>query len=497
MTSIAFLALASVALPHIDVDPGVFADDVEVVDTRHERIELQTSLMIWPRGTHLELAQLGREVVVRADRDFDSARLEAFSRQFEQGLADMRWNDRSILLRASEGFELRPKLRGTTLDVTLVKVTPPPTPTPHQEPTPREGDIIQVRVELATGFTLSASKRAQALLLAYPNNLQIKRLVGDCEATLRRYQQAKRYYLAVDADDLPAKRVMALAGGTIAASASARDTSDFHQREVAVRGQMPATEGISVRGGLTATTSRAASQKTSATAMLLEAGASATISGELQLDVAATTWLDEGVTGASLRLSYGSVQDNYYLQASYKSPSVALPIQAFHRGSLSLFGVGAAQRLSPRARVFVDVAKRAYQINHQMMDSTLALNGGFDLLLRRQPGITLAYRLDAEYALEERQAAPDWERLGSRENHTGLISISFPIGTLAMTAAAGWTKDRFGGDGPNTSFAISSPLGVLWQLDLNAGLSSISRPGYSGTQRYGRIEITRALGSTR
>lgn len=494
MTSIILVALASAALPHIEVDPSVFTSGSEAIEAPAERIELQTSSMAWPRGTHLEFAQRGREVVIQADRDIEPARLEAFSRQFEHGLADMRWNDRSILLRASEGFELKPTLQGTTLDVTLVKVSSAIPPVTQQERRTLEGDLIRVRVELASGHALSASRKAQELLREYPNEAQIQRLVGDCEAALRRYQRAKQYYLAVSADDLPARRAMALAGGSLTASVNTRGTHAFRQHELAIRAQAPTSEDISVRAGLVATNSSAASQKAQVSATMFEAGASATISRDLQLEVAATTWLDEGVTGATVRLTYGSFQDNYYLQASYNNPSISLPLQAFQRGSISLWGFGGAQRLSSRTRIFANITRRNYLINNRLTDKTVALDGGVDFLLTRRPAITLAYHLDAEYALEQRNAVPGWDPLDSRENHTGLISLSFPTGTISMTAVAGWTKDRFGGDGPNASFAISSPLGVHWQLDLNAGLSSISRPGFPGTQRYGRIEVTRALG---
>jgi len=67
---------------------------------------------------------------------------------------------------------------------------------------------------------------------------------------------------------------------------------------------------------------------------------------------------------------------------------------------------------------------------------------------------------------------------------------------VQLTALAGWTVDRFGGDGPTASIGLAAPIAIAWRVEGGAGITSITRPGFSGRQLFARAQVTRSLGDT-
>ncbi|MET4897868.1 hypothetical protein RN629_12030 [Sphingomonadaceae bacterium jetA1] len=131
---------------------------------------------------------------------------------------------------------------------------------------------------------------------------------------------------------------------------------------------------------------------------------------------------------------------------------------------------------------------------------TVTLAGGIEYLIRRRyPLLGLSYRVEAEY-VQRMVAGGDGQLLiplADRENHTVQAMLGEAIGPVQLTGLAGWTVDRFGGEGPNASLAAVAPAGLQWRIEASGGVTSISRPGFSGQQLFARAQLTRSLGSPR
>ena len=130
----------------------------------------------------------------------------------------------------------------------------------------------------------------------------------------------------------------------------------------------------------------------------------------------------------------------------------------------------------------------------------MTLAGGIDYLIRRRyPLLGLSYRVEAEYVQNSGldAAGTPLIPLADRENHTVQAMLGEALGEVQVTGLAGWTVDRFGGDGPNASLGLAAPIGLVWRVEASGGLTSVSRPGFSGQQLFGRAVLTRSLGAPR
>lgn len=120
------------------------------------------------------------------------------------------------------------------------------------------------------------------------------------------------------------------------------------------------------------------------------------------------------------------------------------------------------------------------------------------LLRRRSPTLSAVYQIDAEYLQREdlRGTGMAFIPLTDRENHTVQLASSFSLAKVQVTAAGGWTYERFAGStGPTANISAAAFLGTSWRLEGSAGISSISRPGVPGAQGlFFRVALTRFLG---
>lgn len=500
MTVFALLALATAALPYLEVDSRIFEQD----DDSPAAVLAGTSTsatLVWPSGTKLELEHSGNEVIVRSNRAVDEQSLSALQAAAASRIADLRWNDRTVLI------SMVPDATATvTINRNIVKLdwlapaVASPALTAGQRDTAneeRERQILDIQVDLASGFPETARRKALALTRAQPDDLQLWRLLADCEAATQDYKAAARHYRKAKATDRQARRVIALSQGTANLATSYRGNADFQQVELIGKARLSVSDttdlGVQVQKTIS---TEAQAQPSSTTADILEIAASITLAPRLQADFSGTTWVDQSVTGGKARLVYGGPQANIYAHIARNLPDLTFASQARMGGFLHQWGAGGRLQVSSAVQLHAEYARRVYGIARQSAGTTDFLAGGATLIVLRKPQLSLAYQFDAEYVKRLASLPPALALpLGNRENHSLLAYWNAALGPVAITSGLGWTLDRYGGDGPNASVAMNLPLGEHWQLAANGGLSSISRPGFPQSQTYARLSVVRALGS--
>ncbi|MEG8046179.1 hypothetical protein QP175_08080 [Sphingomonas aerolata] len=181
-------------------------------------------------------------------------------------------------------------------------------------------------------------------------------------------------------------------------------------------------------------------------------------------------------------------------------PDYSTPAQVLAGGYLSRALIGVTYRLTPGVVAQGDIGAYRYGLaTGSGASDTIVASAGVDYLIRRQfPALGLTYRFDAEY-VQRMQLGADRLAvipLATRENHTIQGLASGAVGAVQMTALAGWTVDRFGGDGPTASLGLAAPIAVAWRVEGSGGITSIARQGFAGRQLYARALLTRSLGDT-
>jgi len=99
--------------------------------------EVRTVDLQWSGDVHLQLENNGYELVVRFDRPIADERLKDFASMAGDDLADLRWNDNSLLLRAAAGRRLEAVAEARKLRVRFVPESQSPAAPTVASPSPR------------------------------------------------------------------------------------------------------------------------------------------------------------------------------------------------------------------------------------------------------------------------------------------------------------------------------------------------------------------------
>ncbi|MFC3174628.1 hypothetical protein ACFOD9_10225 [Novosphingobium bradum] len=448
------------------------------------------------------------EVVVRFDRPLDQAEIDRFAKAAGPLLADLRWNDASLVLRPAAGNRIETARTADGLAVHFIadRDDAAPEPTPLVAPAPAdtaELALVRAQADAAAGYPGQARRRLMRLAAAEPDNASAQRALGDAEAADGSLLAAARRYRALGADDLPARRIMAEADGRTTGQLILRHGKTFTQWEAGLDGAMRAGDGLTLGGGIRQVTTTA-NDVADATGLLArvhdsatvgQIGATAFIGPWARLTAQVASRLDRDGAGVMARLVVGSTERQARLVAAWHLPDFSTAEQAHLGGSINRAGGGGTLRLSPELVVQGDLAWTGYGLAGQGVPTTsLLASGGIDyLVLRGRRSLQISYRLDAEYVRRMRLRGNGlaFIPLSDRENHTVQAIFSTALHKVQVTAAAGWTWDRKGGSGPTASLGAVANLGAAWRLEASAGVSSVSRPAISGRQVYLQFTLTR------
>jgi len=460
--------------------------------------------LVWPAGAALSLERSGGELVVRYDRPPSEQAIRDFREAAGDMLGDLRWNDVTLMLRPAAGWRMDARVVGPALIVgfALVAADTDDVQAAPADPA-RELAHAAIEADLAAGYPGRGRRQAQALLARDPGDGRAARLLADARAIDGDTAGAARGYRALGADDRSARRTIASGGGTAAMGLVAREGGDLGQVEASLRADVPVADAVAMGGGLRHLQSRVDTpeRRRDRAATVADASLAVALGDAARLQLLASAALDDGVTGGGARITYGPAEAQWRLTLTRHMPDYATPAQVLAAGYLSRAALGATYRLSSGLVAQGEVGLNRYGLaGERAASDTVTLAAGLEYLIRRRyPLLGLSYRVEAEYV---RRALLDAGGamaipLADRENHTVQAMLGEALGAVQLTGLAGWTVDRFGGDGPNVSLALAAPIGLVWRVEASGGLTSISRPGFSGQQLFGRAVLTRSLGRPR
>ncbi|MBN2971752.1 hypothetical protein JW805_06955 [Roseomonas aeriglobus] len=473
-------------------------------DDRDAALSLGSQRLRWPAGTRLEVADHDGELVIRADRPIDTAAIDTLRRSAGAAIADLRWNDQSLVLRAAPPWRIAWQRDGSTLALTFLYAAAPIASTTASTASVSDGEAIDVALasieaSAAAGYPGEARRTAQALADRYPDDPRALRALADARNANGDARGADALYRRLNADDRAARRARAFAPGAASVAATVRDGGDLTQIDVAARVDGALSDAVSLGGALRHIETRVetAGSAVRERSQIAEASVGVRLSDDVSATLLAASALDTGVTGGGIRFVAGASELQIRGGAVYRLPDYSTGQQALAAGALSRIGIGGAYRVAPGLYAQLDGAWNQYGLAGAYDASdTVTVAGALDYLVRRgSPSLTLAYRLDGEYVLANRR--PTALTLIDRENHSLLGIGSATLGRTQLTGQLGYTVDRFGGDGPNVAIGLSSLLGDGWRIDGSGGLTSVSRTGFDGRQLFGRAQITRGLGPGR
>ncbi|MEO5597138.1 MAG: hypothetical protein ABIQ66_00820 [Novosphingobium sp.] len=461
----------------------------------------------WRGKVHVTAESSPYELVLRFDSPLDDKEIARFSSAAGPLLSDLRWNDTSLVMRPAPGNRIDAESLDQSVHVRFVDEEVAASPVlVAKADSSTELELTRAQADAVAGYPGRARRRLTLLAEAQPDDDQVLRALADAELAAGATAQAARRYEDIDADDRMARRAMAEAGGLATGVITFRHGKTFSQWEGGVSAVVRPQFGLTVGGGIreigttaegvAGDTGYLARIHTEATAADLLANV--LIGSDSRLSVQASTIIDEAVTGVIARLFIGPPERQARLFAAYRLPDFSTAEQALFGGYLSRVGVGGTIRITPELMAQADVSWNGYGLAHGGVrtDSILASGGVDYLILRGARSLQLSYRLDAEYVnqVHVRANGVPYIPLSDRENHTVQLIFSMPVATVQLTAAAGWTKDRFGGSGPTASVGAQANLGDAWRIEASGGVSSISRQAISGRQYYLRAAITRFIG---
>lgn len=472
--------------------------------------EVHTADLSWPGEVRIEMENTADEIVVRFDRPIDDSEIQRFAKEASKDLADLRWNDTSLVLRAASGRRVEAVADGRVLRVRFLpdEVADPSSVVPPQGSDREiEFSIARAQVDAAAGYPGRARRRLAQLAESHSDNRQVQRSLADAEVADGALASAAMRYRDIAADDPFALRAIAEAGGNVTASLTIRGGKVFSQGEGNLNGLVRVGPRLAVGGGVRHFRTHADTVVGPAGA-LLDVDSRSTV-GDLfavvnvgsktRLEFQGSAQFNKDVVGGGMRLFAGSQERQARLILAYRLPDLATPEQSTFGGHISRIGIGGTLRLSPELVVQGDAAWNGYGLaNMGVRSETFSVTAGLDYLLRRgSPSLAIAYRLDAEYVDRARKRANGqaFIPLSDRENHSLQLVSSLSLSKVQLTGSAGWTIDRIGNsNGPSANISAAARLGNKWRLDASGGISSVSRPGISGRQLYMRLALTRYLG---
>ncbi len=479
------------------------APRAEIADARWVDRDASVSVGLqrlrWPAGTRLTVTERDGELLARFDRPLSPDAIAALRAAAPAAIEDLRWNDDSLVLRASAGWRVAWDRDGTALSLTFLRdAASADTATTADDPAALDAALTAIEADAAAGYPGSARRGAEALARRHPDDPRVLRKLADARAGDGDTVGAARLYRQLGAEDPAARRVRAFAPGAASVSATVRDGGDLTQVELGARVDAAVGERVSVGAGIRVIDSQVetATGKVDAQSQLIDGAISVRLGDDLRATLQATSALDTGVTGGGVRFVLGSADLQLRGGALIHVPDYSTGPQALGDGYLTRATIGGGYRVTPGLYATFDGGWNRYGLDGTAASSdTITLSGGLDYLIRRgSPSFSLGYRLDAEYLQINRSVALV---LADRENHTVQGSVSGAIRSVQLTGQLGYTVDRYGGDGPNAALGLSAPIGDGWRIDGGGGLTSVSRTGFDGRQLFGRAQIVRGLGRGR
>lgn len=481
-------------------------------DTGATAADMRTVDLQWSGDVHLQLDNSGYELVVRFDRPIADQAIKDFAKAAGPDLADLRWNDNSLVLRAAAGRKLDAVADARILHVRFLpdpelSTAPPATQEAQAPDMDMELAIARAQADAAAGYPDLARRRLAPLAAAHPEDKRIQRLLADMEIAEGALALGATRYRNLAADDPFARQAIAESGGNVAAAVTARGGKVFWQAEVGLNAMVPLNSRLSVGGGARWFRSEAdtvygptgiISNRTSRSAVG-DLFATINLSPVSRIELQGSAQLDEKVAGAGVRLFAGPPERQGRVVLAYHLPDLATPEQSTFGGHISRAGIGGTIRLTPELAVQADGGWNGYGLTGTgARTRSFTAAGGADYLLRRgSPSLAISYRLDAEY-VDRARLRPNglaYIPLSDRENHSFQLVSGMSWTRWQLTGAAGWTFDRKGKtNGPTANISATGRLSDGWRLQASGGVSSISRPGISGRQLYLRLALTRYLG---
>lgn len=480
----ALLLIAAEAGPVLRVPPAILADG-EVAGGDPQ--------LVWPIGTTLKVEGDGGEIVVRADRAIDDRAIDAFRDAAGTAIGDLRWNDDSLVLRPAAGRDLRWRLDANRVTIGFTPPADAPAPPVGEATGDLDPQLLAIEADVAAGYPGEGRRRAELLAAQHPEDERVTRILADARSADGDAAGANHLYRQLGATDRSARRAAAFAPGAASAVVTLRDGSDLSQVESSARVDIAVTDRTTIGGGVRHVASSIGDERRGSP--VVEAGATVRIGDEARMQAVLAGALDSGVTGGGVRYASGSVEGQWRAGVTLHQPDYSTREQALYDGWLSRVSAGVTYRIAPGLVGQVDIGGNRYGLaGGDGAVDTITLAGGIDYI-RRRGGVAfgLTYRLDAEY-VQRRRGGIDF---ATRENHTVQGLLSGAIGEAQLTGLAGWTVDRFGGDGPNASLGLVLPVGDAWRVEGSGGISSVTRPGFAGQQLFARAGVTRGLGSGR
>ena len=476
--------------------------------------EVKKVSLHWQRPVTLHLEGGPYELVLRFDQPVSEAALRRFAAEAGANLADLRWNDASLVMRPASGRRLEAVASGRVLTVRFLADAENMVDQTGSSGAALEGSaqdlewaIARAEADAAAGYPELARRRLAPLSRRYPEDKRISRLLADADVAEGSVLLGASRYREIAADDPFARRTMAEAGGNLTAAATLRGGKAFSQAEAGLNALVTISPSLALGAGLRYTRSKAVNvyEEAGIAHDVVAHSIIADLLGTLQLarttrlELQASAQLDEKVMGGGARLFAGPPERQARLVLAYRLPDIATPEQSVLGGHFSRAGLGGTLRLTPELTVQADGSWNQYGLRGRgSATRSIAVSAGLDYVMRRgSPSLALSYRLDAEYVgrTELRPNGLAFIPLSDRENHSFQLIAGKSWTNWQLTAGGGWTFDRLGNtDGPTANVSLTGRLNERWRLQTSGGVSSISRPGISGRQLYLRVAITRYLG---
>ncbi len=488
------LTLLAAAAPTLRVPPVLLED---------ARIAGGATQLVWQPGTTITAEEQDRELIVRFDRPIDDATIDAFRRAGGAAIGDLRWNDASLVLRPAIGWDMAWRRDGSLIAVDFAAQGDAVAVDAPEAPVDLDGRLLAIEADVAAGYPGQGRRAAEALARSQPDDPRVGRILADARNADGDARGAATAYRRIGATDPVARRARAFAPGTASIGTTLRSGGDLSQVETTARIDAALSDRLTLGGGVRAVASRLDTDARTLrdTAPVVDVAATVRVSDDTRMQAALVSALDSGVTGGGIRVVAGSAEAQWRAALLLHQPDYSTVEQAIGGGTLSRITAGGSYRIAPGLVSQIDVGGNRYGLaGLDRASDTLTLAGGLDYILRLGGlAFGLSYRLDGEYVQRlqrtaEGRVAVD---LVDRENHTLQGLVSGPVGPAQLTGLAGWTVDRFGGNGPSVSVGLDLPVATAWRIEASGGISSIARPGFPGQQVFARALLSRGLGSGR
>lgn len=458
----------------------------------------------WTIAPTIDVTTSGGELIARFDQRVDEAAADTFAHAAGNRLARFDWAYDSLVMRAQPGMLLTAEKLPDGLRVTF---TPAPATGAAQLHSAAPLALVAAQATAAAGYPGLSRRKIARLAAAAPSDSSLQQALAEAELASERTAEGARRYEALGAtpgfeiDPELLDRARRAIGPRAESTALVRNGGGFDQSEVTVRVSMPVRTDASLEAGLRSIwtsaplfASTGSSRAVSDTAQVGDLALAFRAAPAVRVRAVVVGRLDRNLVGAAGTVAVGDPELQGTARLAWRLPDFTTAEGALLGGYLDRASIGGFVRALPGLGLHAEVGLNRYGLaGDGIVARTRTLEASAEYSVRRQnPALVLAYRLDAEYPgrLTRGPAGLPLVPLLNRENHSGQIVASQWFGTrAAATVAAGWTFDRFGGDGPAVSAAFRYLPGHGWEAGTTIGLSSSSRPEQRDRQIYGRLSL--------